>query len=93
MLAEAYNEENSLDKAVTELNKVRDRVGMPSLNNGSPWLAVNSQEEMRQRIRNERAYELPAEGHRYWDLRRWGYLWPDSQKKCNRYLRRFDVYT
>ena len=46
MLAEAYNEENSLDKAVTELNKVRDRVGMPSLNNGSPWLAVNSQEEI-----------------------------------------------
>ena len=55
MLAEAYNEDNSLDKAVTELNKVRDRVGMPWLNNGSPWLAVNSQEEMRQRIRNERA--------------------------------------
>lgn len=46
MLAEAYNEDNSLDKAVTELNKVRDRVGMPWLNNGSPWLAVNSQEEM-----------------------------------------------
>ena len=85
MLAEAYNEENSLDKAVTELNKVRDRVGMPSLNNGSPWLAVNSQEEMRQRIRNERAYELPAEGHRYWDLRRWGIYGPTVKNATDIY--------
>ena len=72
MLAEAYNENNRLSDAVTEVNKVRERVGMPLLNNGTPWLAVANQEEMRQRIRNERAYELPAEGHRYWDLRRWG---------------------
>ena len=85
MLAEAYNEENSLDKAVTELNKVRDRVGMPSLNNGSPWLAVNSQEEMRQRIRNERAYELPAEGHRYWDLRGWGIYGPTVKNATDIY--------
>ena len=85
MLAEAYNEDNSLDKAVTELNKVRDRVEMPSLNNGSPWLAVNSQEEMRQRIRNERAYELPSEGHRYWDLRRWGIYGPTVKNATDIY--------
>lgn len=72
MLAEAYNEENCLEDAVKELNKVRERVGMPGLNNGDEWMAVSSQEDMRKRIQNERAYELAAEGHRYWDLKRWG---------------------
>lgn len=85
MLAEAYNEENSLDKAVTELNKVRDRVGMPVVEQWQPLAGVNSQEEMRQRIRNERAYELPAEGHRYWDLRRWGIYGPTVKNATDIY--------
>lgn len=72
MLAEAYNEDNRLEDAVKELNKVRERVGMPGLNNGDTWMAVSSREEMSRRIQNERAYELVAEGHRYWDLKRWG---------------------
>ena len=72
MLAEAYNEDNRLEDAVKELNKVRERVGMPGLNNGDTWMAVSSREEMSRRIQNERAYELAAEGHRYWDLKRWG---------------------
>lgn len=72
MLAEAYNEDNHLENAVKEVNKVRERVGMPGLNNGDEWMAVSTQEEMRKRIQNERAYELAAEGHRYWDLKRWG---------------------
>ncbi|MCH5217278.1 MAG: RagB/SusD family nutrient uptake outer membrane protein [Muribaculaceae bacterium] len=74
MLAEAYNELGAVDKAVAELNKVRARAGMPELNSGAPWLAVSSQEEMRLRIRRERAFELCGEGQRYWDLRRWGLL-------------------
>ena len=74
MLAEAYNELGEMDKAVVELNKVRDRVGMPQLNSGAAWLAVGSKDDMTQRIRNERAYELVGEGQRYWDLRRWGIL-------------------
>ena len=45
---------------------------MPELNSGPEWLAVTSQEEMRERIMNERAYELAGEGHRFSDLRRWG---------------------
>lgn len=40
MLAEAYNESGSIDKAVTEVNKIRTRVGMPGLNSGAPWLSV-----------------------------------------------------
>ncbi|WP_297063686.1 RagB/SusD family nutrient uptake outer membrane protein [uncultured Duncaniella sp.] len=74
MLAEAYNEKGELDKAVTEVNKIRTRVGMPGLNSGATWLAVGSKEEMAGRIMRERAFELAGEGQRYWDLRRWGKL-------------------
>lgn len=74
MLAEAYNENGELEKAITEVNKIRSRVEMPTLNSGPSWLSVSNQEEMTQRIRNERAYELAGEGQRYWDIRRWGIL-------------------
>ena len=74
MLAEAYNESGHTDKAVVEVNKIRDRVGMPGLNTGAEWLAVGGKEEMAGRIRRERAFELAGEGQRYWDLRRWGLL-------------------
>ena len=75
MLAEAYNEDGQLDKAVTELNKVRAResVHMPGLNSGPAWLAVSTKEQMTERIRKERAIELAAEGHRFSDMRRWGW--------------------
>ena len=74
MLAEAYNENGQTNKAVEELNKIRDRVGMPGLNSGPEWLDVNGKEEMAVRIQRERAFELAGEGQRYWDLRRWGLL-------------------
>ena len=74
MLAEAYNESGATDKAIVEVNKVRARVGMPGLDRGPAWLAVGSKEEMAERIRRERAFELAGEGQRYWDLRRWGLL-------------------
>ena len=74
MLAEAYNETGEREKAMAEVNKVRRRAGMPELGSGPEWLSVDTKEEMAQRIRNERAYELAGEGQRYWDLRRWGLL-------------------
>lgn len=74
MLAEAYNESGATDKAITEVNKIRSRVGMPRLNSGPSWLAVGGKDEMAERIRRERAFELAGEGQRYWDLRRWGLL-------------------
>jgi hypothetical protein len=74
MLAEAYNENSQTDKAIIEVNKIRARVGMPGLNSGASWLAVSGKEQMTQRIRDERAYELAGEGQRYWDIRRWGML-------------------
>ncbi len=73
MLSEAYNEAGQLDKAVTEFNKVRARVGMPGLNSGPAWMAVSNKEQMAERIRKERAVEFAGEGLRFSDLRRWGY--------------------
>ncbi len=74
MLAEAYNENGEMDKAIVEVNKIRERVDMPKLNSGAAWMVVNSKEELTQRIRDERARELAGEGQRYWDLKRWGIL-------------------
>ena len=74
MLAEAYNENGETEKAIVEVNKVRARVNMPGLNSGPEWLAVSNKDEMTQRIRDERAFELVGEGQRYWDIRRWGIL-------------------
>lgn len=73
MLSEAYNEAGQLDKAVTEFNKVRARVGMPGLNSGPAWMVVSNKEQMAERIRKERAVGFAGEGLRFSDLRRWGY--------------------
>ena len=73
MLSEAYNEAGQLDKAVTEFDKVRARVGMPGLNSGPAWMVVSNKEQMAERIRKERAVEFAGEGLRFSDLRRWGY--------------------
>ena len=74
MLAEAYNESGQSDRAIAEINKIRQRAGMPGLNTGNAWLQTNGHDDVALRIRNERAYELAGEGQRYWDLRRWGML-------------------
>ncbi|QNK63264.1 RagB/SusD family nutrient uptake outer membrane protein [Pedobacter sp. PAMC26386] len=64
--AEALNESNGPTGDVyLAINKIRKRVNMPDLPNGL------TQEQMRDRIRNERRIELCFEGHRYWDARRW----------------------
>lgn len=74
MLAEAYNEDGQSDKAVTELNKVRARSGMPGVNSGPAFLAASGKEAIQKRISHERKVELAAEGWRYFDLKRWGQL-------------------
>jgi hypothetical protein len=73
MLAEAYNEDGQLGNAVTEMNKVRARVNLPGLNSGNAWLSVTTKDQMAERIRKERAVEFAGEGHRFSDLRRWGW--------------------
>ena len=59
-LAEAAYELGKSDEALTAINTIRQRVGMPKKD------VVNTEI-----IRNERKIELAFEGHRYWDLRRW----------------------
>ncbi len=65
-LAEAENELNGPQGAYDPINKIRNRVGLPSLDNGL------SKEEMRTAIRKERRLELAFEGHHYFDLLRYG---------------------
>ena len=66
MLAEAINEQaGRTAEAEVFLNEVRDRAGI------SPKTGL-SQEAMRQAIMDERTLELAGEGHRFFDLLRWG---------------------
>ncbi len=63
--AEAQNEVSGPTAEVYEaVNAVRQRAGMPTLSG-------LSQEQMRERIWNERRVELAFEEHRYFDVRRW----------------------
>ena len=62
--AEAYNEAEGPDAAYNYINEVRARIGMP------PYKDM-SQNELRERIRNERRIELAFEDHRFFDVRRW----------------------
>jgi hypothetical protein len=62
--AEAINEANSPEQAYQYVNEVRSRAGMPAYSG-------MTQDQFRQRIRNERRVELSFEDHRFFDLRRW----------------------
>ncbi|GAB3556546.1 RagB/SusD family nutrient uptake outer membrane protein [Spirosoma fluminis] len=61
--AEACIELGQDAEAVTWLNKIRFRAGMPAL--------TETGDALRQRYRNERRVELAFEEHRYHDARRW----------------------
>ncbi|MDN5204330.1 RagB/SusD family nutrient uptake outer membrane protein [Fulvivirgaceae bacterium BMA10] len=66
MYAEAENEANGGSaNALARLNEVRQRVDMPD------YPSMN-QTDMRNAIRDERVRELSIEGHRWFDLLRWG---------------------
>jgi hypothetical protein len=64
--AEAAAELGLTTEAVSALNQVRARVGMPAVppDGGPPRTLMD-------RIRQERAVELAFEEHRYFDVRRW----------------------
>lgn len=64
--AEAKNEVSGPDASVYEaVNRVRRRAGQPDLPSGL------GQDQMRERIRNERRVELCFENKRYFDIIRW----------------------
>lgn len=77
MYAEACCETRDLPSAKTALKEVRDRAGLSQF----PYTAViqgqtvtfnDNQEDLRKAIRHERRVELAMEGHRWFDLTRWG---------------------
>ena len=74
--AEAKNEVSPLDDSAFEaVNQVRRRVGMPELQktDATKPTYCATQDDLRQRIRNEWRVEFALEGgKRQWDIRRWG---------------------
>lgn len=77
MYAEACCESGDLPRAKSALKEVRDRAGLSQF----PYTAViqgqtvtfnDNQEDLRKAIRHERRVELAMEGHRWFDLTRWG---------------------
>nr|WP_319509517.1 RagB/SusD family nutrient uptake outer membrane protein [uncultured Draconibacterium sp.] len=76
IFAEAANEVGGPDQVINGMSArdviaaIRERAGLAQPDD---YLAsVTSKEAMRELIRNERRIELSFEGHRFWDLRRWG---------------------
>jgi hypothetical protein len=71
MAAEALNENNKPNDALTYLNMVRERAreGNTEI---LPDIATTNQGELRDLIMRERRHELALEGHRFWDLVRTG---------------------
>ena len=66
-LAECYAALGDNANAITNLNVIRERAGVPALTASD----VNADMTMMDWVRNERFIELWGEGHRYFDLRRW----------------------
>jgi len=66
MLAEAMNENGKTAQAIPYLNQIRKRAGISELS------VAMSQAETRDAIVHERRLELCFEGHRWFDLVRWG---------------------
>ena len=76
MYAEAQNELGNTSVAAEYLQMVRDRANLPDR---QAEFAGLSQEGFREQLAHERALEFALEGHRFDDIRRWGWL-DDTQK-------------
>ena len=68
LYAEALNANGNASAAINELNKIRARAGLASLDAST----LNSSSAVNEAIHNERRLELAFEGHRWFDLTRTG---------------------
>ncbi|MBL7738559.1 MAG: RagB/SusD family nutrient uptake outer membrane protein [Chitinophagaceae bacterium] len=71
MYAECLNEQNQTAQAYQHIQRVRTRAGLPDLATVRPNM---TQQQMRDQIAHERLLEFCLEGHRFDDIRRWGWL-------------------
>ncbi len=71
MYAECLNELGQTAQAYPFIQQVRDRVNLPDLATVRPNM---TQQQMRDQIAHERLLEFAFEGHRFDDIRRWGWL-------------------
>ncbi len=62
---ESFDSQDARTLAVEAVNKIRTRSGVTGLTGNF------TQQQLRERIWNERAIELSFEEHRWWDARRW----------------------
>ena len=77
MYAEACVELGDLPAAKLALNRVRSRVGLPAFPysatiQGATVTYGDNANDLRAAVRHERRVELAMEGHRWFDLLRWG---------------------
>jgi hypothetical protein len=91
MYAEAANEVNPNDARVLKyLNLVRERAGLPDIETLNPAIRGN-QELQRAAIQRERQIELPTEGQRYFDVRRWMIADKNGEGRQNGYVHGMNV--
>lgn len=76
-LAEALNETGAWEDAIQCVNQVRARAGVALLNSNE-YTAVSGQDNLRERIRNEKRWDFIAEGVTYFDELRWG-TWKEKK--------------
>lgn len=90
MYAECLNETNRTAEAYPVIQRVRARVGLPDLATTRPNMTAA---QMRDQIAHERLLEFCLEGHRFDDIRRWGWL-KDATKLAQLKVRdpEFDSY-
>lgn len=71
MYAECLNELGNTAEAAHYIQMVRNRVNLPDR---EAEFAGYTQEQLREQLAHERALEFVLEGHRFYDIKRWGWL-------------------
>lgn len=74
-LAECLNEQGKTNEAIPYINQIRKRAGVAELNSNA-YTQVKGQDDLRERIRNERRWEFAGEGVDFFDEMRWK-TWKD----------------